>query len=942
MRNGKLRWMVATSLTSGIAMLALGGAAFAQSTDQPISTSAQQAAQPTPATGSQAPTDTIPAGATPAQITTLKEIVVTGTLIRGKAPTGSEITMVTSAQIDQLGAVDTSQLLSALPQDAEFNNRPQVGNYGQYQAVNAPLLRYLGGGSSGSNSTLLLLDGVRMPGMGITQTIPDIDAIAPGAISRVDIVPDGGSATYGADAVGGVVNLITRRRFDGLEIGSHYGAADDYNQYDFSATIGKSWDSGSLWVAYDYSHHDQIYNRSRSYVHDLNYTTTPFTGNEETCNPGNFIAGGYVAISTPPYYALRTTTYPIVNGAPVSGTPNTCDTSQAKTFFPSEDRHSVMLGFDQDINSWLTFDLRAYYMHRDSETDNGPNLYSGVPASACVYGATICAAYGNPQSSGTVSGVFQDPAFAHNYGYSTLDTYGVVPKLTAKLPGDWQLTAFLNYGEGDAHFQSPYADGDVAALTTEAASGAFNPFTGLFANTAAGQAAKQYQENYFGYSTGKDTIANGRAVFEGPVFTLPGGEIRAAAGVEVLHERFTQINGSAETDDFGSLPTHSISRTVTSGFGELLIPIVGENNRYPGIYSLTFSAAGRYDSYSDFGDTFNPKLALNWNPISWWTLRGNWGTSYQAPSLASTAAAIPPTINALPASTFGGNPAYPNTGGLEILLLYPGGGVNLQPQTATTWEVGADLKPPMLPGVSASATYYNIAFDNRIGTPAFYSSSFYSLYPNSYVMNSPSAPLTTAEIQKYLGSAYNIGQFAQYINNPGTVYALENGLSQNLATTTTSGVDFSLNYQRPTSFGSVFAGTAGTYVLTFNSKATPTSAIQGLAANEVSRLRLSTSAGIKIGDLLAKATWNFTEGYDIQAVAGDAYQGKVGSFSTVNLAFVYTPKLNGLLAGTTYNLNIDNILDTNPPYYNGSNGAGYGYAGFTLGRFIQLGVKKKF
>src|SRR5690349_407517 len=89
------------------------------------------------------------------------DIVVTGTLIRGQAPTGSDLKGVTSADIAQLGVVNTSQLLGSIPSDASFNGRPQVGGFSQFQTVNAPILRYLGGNAAASNSTLLLLNGHR-------------------------------------------------------------------------------------------------------------------------------------------------------------------------------------------------------------------------------------------------------------------------------------------------------------------------------------------------------------------------------------------------------------------------------------------------------------------------------------------------------------------------------------------------------------------------------------------------------------------------------------------------------------------------------------------------------------------------------------------------------------------------------------------------------------
>ena len=863
------------------------------------------------------------AAAQSTQGTTVGEVVVTstGTLIRGKAPTGAEMTTVTGADLVQLGVVDTSQILGALPQDAEFNSRPQVGSFGAFQTVNAPLLRYLGGNSSGSNSTLLLLDGVRLPGMGVQQTSADIDAIAPGALARVDVVPDGGSATYGADAVGGVVNLITRKHFDGVEVGGHYGGAANYGQGDVDFTAGKTWNKASVWVSYDYSEHNLILNNQRSYEHNLNYSTTPYTPVNQTCNPGNFTVGRNV--------------FPIVNGVPGTGAPNTCDNSKSATFFPAETRHSAMVGFDYDIASWLTFDLRGYYMHRDATNDGGVNAYSNVSTVA-------------PEPIGLASGLFTQAPFQHAYGYTTTETWGVIPRLTAKLGHDWQLDAYFNVAEGDATAHSQTSGGDSTQLGLQAKSGAFDPLTGAFASSTAGQQAEAYQANYDAFSSGKDQIVNSRAVLDGPLFSLPGGEVRAAIGGEYMHESFSQRNGNAEIGDFGTILPHSVSRVVTSGFGELLVPIVGENNHIPLVDSLTFSAQGRYDNYSDFGGTFDPKLSLAWKPVDWWTIRGNWGRSFQAPSLASTASAIPPGVVSYPAGLFATNPAFPNTKGLTTILLFPGGGVDLQPQKAITWEIGTDIRPPMIPGLSLGMTYYNIDFSNRIGTSEFYFPSFYKLYPSSYIMNTPANPLTSAQIAKFVDVAAGNAQVQKYVNNPSLVYDLESALNENLSSVKTSGLDFNANYTRPTDFGSAFAGVSGTYILNFDSRNTPTSTPLNLDDQSISRWRLQTTVGARWnevlgGSFLAKATWNMTGGYRVAPVAGDAYQSNVSAFNVINLAFVYTPNAaDGVWKGTQFGLNIDNLFDADPPYYNGGNGNAAGYAGFTLGRFIQFGAKKKF
>lgn len=920
MLKKKLRLMAFVSLNCSAAACAIGLAetAFAQSTE---------AATPPPATGPV----TAPAGPKDkpaiADIINTAEIVVTGTLIRGQAPVGSEMVSISSKDIAAFGIADTSQLLGSVPQDTYFNNRPQVGNFGPYQSVNAPLLRYLGGGSSGSNSTLLLVDGVRMPGMGILQTSADIDAITPGAIQRMDIVPDGGSATYGSDAVGGVVNLITRTRFDGMEVGGHFGgAAAGYRQYDASITSGKTWDSGSAWISYQYAHHDLLLQSQRSYdEHDSNYTThVPF---DQTCSSPNFSAQiqPYPGI---PYY-IAGPAHSVVNGVPTNNAPTTCDESRLTTLLPAEDRHALMAGFDQDITSNLVFNLKGYYMHRDTLNDGGPYnyAYTDIPASYSSNGVT---------QSGLAEGNLNDPVFQHSYGRSTLDTWAIIPKLTWKIGHDWQNVTFFNYGRGIAGYEGSGLDSST--LISDAADGSFNPLTGYFASNAAGQNALAYESNFVSYSRSKDTITNGRTVFDGPLLALPGGMVRAAFGGEIMHEVYSLVNGSAEDTLTDTLAVNTAYRTIHSAFGELSVPVVGEGNRMPGVYALTLSAAGRYDHYSDFGGTFNPKLAAKWEPVQWLTVRGDWSKSFQAPSLASTASAIPYSVTHFTAGTFGPTPTTPGANQTQVLLLYPGGGIDLKPQKARSWEIGFDVRPPVLPGLSASLTYYNIDFINRIDTPAFFSSNFYALYPNSYVI-APAGGFTTAQILSYLGNAANQNLVAQYINNPSTVYALENGLSQNLAATKTSGLDFNVNYTHPTGFGMVFGSVAGTYLLTYDSQSTPTSPFLGIDANEAIRLRVQTTVGFKAGAVSAQANWKLTGEF---AVPGNPYQTEVSAFSTVNLSVGYSPKLPGMWHDTTFSLNIDNLLNTSPPFLAGSNGQAYGYYGFTIGRYLQVGLSKKF
>ncbi|MGC4110288.1 MAG: TonB-dependent receptor plug domain-containing protein [Nocardioides sp.] len=191
-----------------------------------------------------------------------KDIVVTGSQIRGIAPAGSNVIGLGEQQIAATGAVTTNDLLAKIPQATNFFNvlpQPGGGTAGgnSVSTINRPNLRNLPGSStSGAALTLVLFDGHRVVGAGIGTVAVDPDAIPPGAIERVEAITDGGSAVYGSDAIGGVINFITRKRFDGVKVEAHYGFGDDYWTWDANTIVGKDWGSGSIYAAYSYSKHD--------------------------------------------------------------------------------------------------------------------------------------------------------------------------------------------------------------------------------------------------------------------------------------------------------------------------------------------------------------------------------------------------------------------------------------------------------------------------------------------------------------------------------------------------------------------------------------------------------------------------------------------------------------------------------------------------------------
>lgn len=837
------------------------------------------------------------------------DIVVTGTLIRGQAPTGSQIVSVGAAEIAAQGFVNSSQILSSITQDVNFNGRPQVGTFTSFQTVNRPTLRYLGASNAGGSSTLLLLDGHRLPGMGIYQTTPDLDAITPGAIERIETVTGGGSATYGSDAVGGVMNIISRRRYDGLEVGGHYGIGDEYSQWDVSVTGGKTWDNFSVWGSYSYSHNDEIRFRDRDYARNRDYVNGGIPG-DTACPSPNIIQ---------PLGGGNSLVIPIINGVPgAPGLGNRCDNFLVRTFFPEMSRHSAMAGVSAELGENVTFDVRGYFAHRKSYATGGPSTYSITT---------------NPQTFQSVTGSFANLFGPETYSNTTLKTWGITPQVTVKLGGDWQMVAFYNYGKGISRYSS---QGGInsSALQTAFNNGNFDPFTGTFANTPDGQAALALQTNRFGFTQGVDEIHNGRVTFEGPLFALGGGDARAALGAEILHDEYKV--GSANGIVGQALFTErSNNRTVKSLFGELSLPLVGPDNA-GGIHSFTVSLSGRYDHYSDVGGTFNPKVAVDWQPVAGWTIRGNWSRSYQAPSLAERNDVAPATFNSYQANLLG----YAAPSNQQALFLYPGSIPGLRPQRAETWEIGTDIKPESIPGLSISATYYNIKFKDRIGNPPFFNAAvFLAQFPNNYIL----AP-TKEQIEEFAAEAeIGIENAAQFINNPTSVYGLFDARSTNLSSLNTSGFDFSVNYTRPTSFGSVFGQVSGSRVLTYNVLAFEGGPTTNLSQNSVAKFRFQTMLGATVGKFTGRATLQHTSGYDIAPTVANLQQNRIGGLTVVNLAFNYNFENEGILGGTSLSLNIDNVFDTDPPRFNGVvNTSTPGFAGFTLGRVFQVGVRKKF
>jgi iron complex outermembrane receptor protein len=849
---------------------------------------------------------------------TVTEVVVTGTLLRGVAPAGAEPLGINVQEIQATGALTTNALLSSVPQVAnQFNKLPLVGTTTASQVqINRPNLRDLPGASTQTgNSTLVLVDGHRIASGGVNQFAPDPDSVPPSILQRVEIVPDGGSSIYGTDAVGGVINFITKRRVDGVHLDVRGGLADHYHSVNTDILAGKSWDDSSVWIAYDFQHNTPLLSRHRDYVQQIDWSTGIPTGRQ--CTPPNIAIAGV-------NYA-----YPGL----VPGSINACDTQRTGTLYPRQTRNSVYTGVSKDFGDKVKFDARAFYTERDTWASGGAlRASANLPATNPFY-VTVPGHAGQPEN---VSFDFGPVYGDSGRETSKLKEWGVTPSVTAELGHGWEVRGLLNFGGSHSNFTTA---GVNNALLTQYASGAtaataLNPFN-------LGATNPQLLANLTNFALAGESIVNMqnvRAVADGPLFSVPAGQVHLAVGAEYLRNHLSTRNAGAglTPEAFQAQPYNEYTQLVKSVFGELQVPVVGPDNGVRGVHAFNVSASARYDSYSDFGSTTNPKVGVTWEPVDWISVRGSWGKSFNAPtpvdqlgSLNNTLLVLPFTINA---------PGVPPQPG-SWLIAQLGSAPDLKPQTATEYSVGTDISWRMVPGLRTSVSYYKIDYQGLLAkAPVFDPTIFFASFPGFYILNPTTAQIAAAAAP-IKGGAAQVQQFLQPGGPP--VYEILDFRTNNLGSAAVRGIDFSAQYARATDFGGFDLSISGNYELenqTINGPGLPAS--DNLIAAGNPRFRFAATVGADVHQLRAELTLNHT-GSQRVIYSPSQPQDSIPAFNVVNLYFKYALQGEDWRKNMFFTANIDNIFDAEPPVSKLLGGNGY-INGSTLGRYFQIGAHKDF
>jgi len=829
-------------------------------------------------------------------------VVVTGTSIRGVPPTGSNLISVSREDIETQGAANTPDLMASVPQLNSFNTAPQasIGGFGSF----APGMRGLP-----ASATLPLMNGHRLVAAAANETNPDFPLIPSLALERVEVVADGASAIYGSDAVAGVVNFITRTRFSGFEASATYGQADEYYSGNIGAVYGTDWSSGSAMLAYQYTENDNIMGSDRDYrLQDFR----PYGGidtRSTSCPQPNVLA--------------NSTFYAVYYAAPAlaPNTQNFCDAGAPADLFPASRIHAVFASAEQDLSDDITIWAEALL------TDRSDEIRAALPVQSALIANTNPFFQAPPGSGASAEFVFFRPdnlvGADHFLNTDKRQVGNTSAGIDFALPGDFNLSVYGTYdwAENVAYIPSisTAALGAAAAGTTTAT--ALDPFgTGT---APAVVAAILNSATSVDNEQRTNLVA---AKLDGPLAELPGGQAKVAVGAELRRETFKQAGF------VGASPVpESLDRDVKSVFAEVFVPIVGAGNEMPFLQSLDLSLSGRYDDYSDFGTTSNPKIGINWVPTDGLLVRGSYGTSFRAPGTRQLGATVGAYyLNAANSAIFANDPTR---GAAQVDTVYLlGGNRGLQPEEATTYSLGVDYNPTFLPDLRASLTYYDLEYSGVIGTP---SAGLVFSDPTlaSVIYRNP----TSTQLASLLALGVPV-------NLPTPLPTIGNFLDlrvNNLGIRKTDGIDFDINYRWTTDFGSIFADIAGNYILSFDTQASPASAVSDALKLGIPQSTLRGTLGVQAGAFSVASFVNYRDGVTANFTTPTGVSSyQADPYTTVDLRVAWTLPDDGLAEGTVLSLQINDLLDETPPFFPATDGIGGGYN--PIGRYVALNLRKAF
>jgi len=819
--------------------------------------------------------------AAPAQV---EEVVVTGSAIRGREAEALPVTVLDQGAMEARNALTAIELLTALPQIGAIPLGESVsgslGARGDNSSIN---MRGIGSNATLVllNGRRLAPHPISATENGAPSFSVNINQLPTRGLDHVDVLRDGASSIYGSDAVAGVINFVTTTKFRGTEARLRYGYPEEGGGKSWNATVtyGSEFLDGRLRVLTNLD----LFNRDAIYLNQRDFSAT---SNHTAEAPAPFNVAGSVfdgrGANLYPTFRVGTATAstylrPLAGGAIGFTSVAPTRTANPEAFYdvnayqqvqPQSTRVNWFSNVEYDLTDDLTAfgDFTVYRAHsklsRNPVPFNAPNadLLQVVSADNPYnpYGSRFYSTTGAPNADGSLR-LVGAPRSVTLQSVLLTDGGADIPVIDSEVyrvvggirgsfgqTWNWESGVLYSFAQTDDETQTGFRESLLGDALRRTDATAFNPFGYTF-KVVNGQVVpdQPYRNPDSVLATvmrpqlrhGESSVASVDFRANGDLISLWAGEVKGAFGGEFRKETFLDTRpaffglnpAGSGLDTNGNdyiqaspKPDSEGDRTVGSLYAEVVAPLATPDNNIPLVYSLEVGASVRYEHYSDFGDTTNPKFSVNYRPIRPLIIRASKNQGFSAPNLATLY--FPDQFTVIPAP--GSIDPYRNpvtNEGAYVMRNYTGAADVLLPTDSDGKSIGAVFD---VPGISAfgslrvSADYWEIKQTNLIGSPnvtqllerdaallrAYTASQLAAGVPiGSIDLGSGTAAYKgDPSVVRNAVSAADIANFAAYNARNPTAQAAAVGqifgrssLYQNLSEGFVSGWDYSVEYSAP-------------------------------------------------------------------------------------------------------------------------------------------------
>lgn len=844
---------------------------------------------------------------------TLNTVSVTGSNIRRAEAEGSNpVQVIDRETLATSGKITVADALRAISANTG-NATNETSNSGWASGSAGIGLRGLS-----QKNTLVLLNGRRLanygfPSNGLSDTFVNLNALPLVAVERIEVLKDGASAVYGSDAVAGVVNIITRQNFEGLEVGGSYGTSDEGGLDTVRGRVVGGFgdldsDGFNVLASVEGYTRDRLDQDQRSLTQSGIYSDLPGgRWNGWSAKGARFLVGGR---SVPLLDAAGNCPagMTLTASAPIDGLAgNTCAINLAPytTLIPSTERYQAYVNATVRLTDRADLFGEALYSRIHGASIFGSSPYFTLEGGRFALNAQTGLAEpvsnllpaNNPYNPYGVATPIEYTFF--DLGQSLKTNRSDAFRLLGGARGrgdrfDWEVATFFAKSTEEETVAAGFAS--RWPLAQALADGSLNLHEPGATPSAVLDAIRLSTVR-----TAQSSLHGVDFKFNGDLFELPAGPVGFAAGIEARTESLVSRNPwqiDAGLQVRPAIAAVDGERDVFALYAEFNVPIA---------QGLELQLAGRGDDYSDFGSAFSPKAGLRWQALDTLLVRASASRGFRAPSLSENSASTNISYGTVV------DPYDPDiAGSRQSPTFFTVGNTDLDPERTRSYNVGLVVSPRT--DTSLSLDWYRIELDNLIGTN------------NTTTIVQANDP---ADVIR---------------DSRGKLVAVYNRY-QNLSTLKTSGLDAEFNQTVRTAAGDFRIASVYTHVLDYSRPQVVGGPLVDYAGSNLGpslpRNKLTSRFGWSIGDFETALTWYRTGGYDQKAsVAATAVQSRVDSYDQFDLYAGWSG-----IEGLTLYAKVDNVLDETPPHDASFPGirAPYDFSQYDLrGRYFQVGFDYRF